>query len=182
MGRPITTGRPTPATIMIVKIAFLALGLLCAALQWQSLRSFLSYQDYHLLADEAARGRQEANDVLRMAALLKQPPGGANDARALRTNAILHMYHADLNAISEGLAPLQLSERPETISARRAAYQHLQIAAANAPLDGDLWLRLAVTARSLGYPEQKIDTYVKRSKETAPHEGWILRRRDSFLP
>lgn len=51
-----------------------------------------------------------------------------------------------------------------------------------APLDGDMWLRLAVLAQSLHVDPDTVNRYLDWSYRTTPHEHWIQRRRDIFFP
>lgn len=175
-------GGATAAITMTAKALLLALAALCAGLQWQALRSHLNHQAHHRLAAEAGAGRLETADSGLVAALLAAPAGAAAlfDPHLHRSRAVLHLYAADLIAAANGLDPLRPVPDPETVAARAAALRQLEAALARQPLDGDLWLRLAVTGRALGLPERQLETYLEFSRLSTPYEGWILRRRNSF--
>ncbi len=176
------TGGPTPAITMTAKALLLALAALCAGLQWQGLRGHLNHQSHHRLAAEAGAGRLESADSGLVAALLAAPAGAAAvfDPHLHRSRAVLHLYAADLIAAAKGLNPLLPASDPEAAAARKAALRQLEAALARQPLDGDLWLRLAVMGRALGLPERLLETYLERSRLSAPYEGWILRRRGAL--
>jgi len=169
---------------MIAKAVLLGLAAFCAAVQWQGLRGHLTYQGYHHLTEEAGQGRLEQDDAPQIAALLARPAGeaAALDPRRLRTIAVLHMYNVDLTAAAKGISPLQPSMDEELTAARQAALQHLKAAVIRTPYDGDLWLRMAFSARALGRPQEKVTAYLKWSETMAPHEDWILNRRKSLNP
>jgi hypothetical protein len=167
---------------MTAKGLLAALALLCVLLQWQGLRSRLGYQPYHQLAEEVAQGRLEPGDRPGISALLNGAAETAAglDPQVLRTAAILHLYRVDLTAAAKGLPALMPAAEPELTAARQAAYRYLRTALARSPQDGDLWLRLALTARALDLPEDETAAYLASSVKTTPHEDWILRRRTGF--
>lgn len=183
-GRPIITEEATPAIIMIARGGLLALALLSAFLCWQGLRADFSWQAYHALVEEIGAGRREPEDAARIAPLLAQPDGAGfrSDPRAPRSKAILQAYDVDLTAQAQGLLPLAPSDNPDMIAARKAARQQIRIALSWTPMDGDLWLRLAVISRTLELPAAHISRLLLWSERTMPHEGWVARRRTALFP
>lgn len=181
---PIITEKPTLGIIMISKVAFLGLAVVSAAIHGSNLQSYLSYQGYHQLVEDVADGRQNPDDQSRISALLERPfaPSDKYDIQAMRTKAILQIYIVDLVAIEKGVNPFQPSSDNDMIAAREDAMARAKTTLSHTPLDGDLWLRMAVLAQSLQRPEEEILAYRMWSEQTTPFEGWIKSRRDALFP
>lgn len=168
-----------PATITTVKAALASLALLCAVFQWTGLHSHLSYQGHHRLAAAVGEGRLETVEAGWMDAALDTPLAqvGYVSPQSLRDFSLLHMYNVDLIAASKGLSPLRASQDPDLSAARLEAMKRLKATLSRTPLDGDLWLRLALLARAEKPFNNNANHYLKLSQKVTPHEGWILKRR-----
>lgn len=172
-----------PATITTAKAALILLALLCAVLQWKGLRSHLSYQDYHQLAEDAGNGRMEQDDAVWLTDLLKGPDAsGSAPPQVSRSLALLHMYHVDLIAAAKRISPFQASQDPGLKNARLNAMTHLKAALSRTPSDGDLWLRLALLTRAENSAKPELKHYLHMSRKTAPYEGWVMMRRSTVAP
>lgn len=172
-----------PATITTVKAALLLLALLCAVLQWNGLRSQLSFQNYHQLAEDAGNGRLEQDDAVWLTDLLDgTATSGSAAPQVSRSLALLHMYHVDLIAAAKGISPFQASQDPGLKSARLDAMTHLKAALSSTPSDGDLWLRLALLTRAENSASPELKHYLHMSRKTAPYEGWVMMRRPTVTP
>lgn len=159
-------------------VFFMFLCTLLAAGWWQA-RSDLAFADYYVLEAEIRAGRSEVSDLERLDRVLAYRSDTAMpcDIRVQRMIAILSLYRADLLARVHGVNPLARSDSLEIQMARGAAMRRLRDALACAPQDGDMWLRLALVARSMGVERDSIDAYLAWSRNMAPNEGWIADRR-----
>jgi hypothetical protein len=164
--------------------AVLALGLgLVAGLSWPQLVEHVRWQGYAGLAREVRDGRFEPADLGLLApALARAEPEAGPSCEMLRATPVLtlHLYATDLRfraAQEAGTA-----EAAETLEAHfRAARGLVERALACRPTDGDLWLTLALFAAAMDDPAEEIARYVALSRRHAPHEDWIMRRRDRFF-
>ena len=99
--------------------------------------------------------------------------------RLLNTPLItLHLYANDLLARQAGIAPSLPGQDAELIAQRLRTRALLEQALSCAPMNGDLWLSLAIMSRALGDPPGVTADFVEFSKRYAPYESWIVTRRD----
>jgi hypothetical protein len=154
----------------------LALGLV-VALSWDQLVRHAAWLDYVTLAEDIRRGAAGPSDLERVAPLLARETPEA--CAVLRSGApvLLHLYASDARARRLGVNPFLPAEDPDLTATRHATQVALTQALACAPMDGDLWLSLALVARALDAEPEQVAHYLALSERYAPHEGWISRRR-----
>lgn len=120
--------------------------------------------DMVLLAPVLGRTRSESCDVLRHTSLVT-----------------LHLYANDLLARQAGVNPLLPAEDAALTAQRVATQSVLEDALACSPLDGNLWLSLAILSRAIGDAPARTARFIALSERYAPHEGWIAGRRDQLF-
>lgn len=148
----------------------------------RQLASHLAFSDYARLVKEISEGRSQPADLQRIAGFLAYYETEHISCRSgeIRTFAILALYRADLLAAQKGVSPFDYSPDLSLQLARAQAMQAVQRLLLCSPMDGDMWLRLALVGRTMGLEQSLLDTYLVWSRKTAPHEGGIQRRREAL--
>lgn len=151
--------------------------VMAVTLTWAQLVQQTRWQGYTALARDVAQGRSAAEDMARLEPLLARD--GHEPCAVLRggTPVTLHLYASDLLAQAAGTNPFLPADDPRLTAQRQAARAVLEQAVACAPMDGNLWLSLAVLARALDEDPAQTVRYLAFSERYAPHEGWISDRR-----
>lgn len=165
----------------LIRLA-LAIGIVASAvLAWGQLTRYATWAPLDGMVNEAYAGRLTGQDVERLQGLFET--GAVADCRVLRGGALtfLHLYAIDTGARAIGAHPLLPSDDPQLTAMRGRAQDQLIRALACTPLDGDLWLSLAVVSRALGQAPDLTARYLALSVRYAPHEGWIAERRNRLF-
>jgi hypothetical protein len=166
----------------VIRLAILVLALGSGVLQLVQLRHGLAHGVVYSLEDQIRDGRFETSDAARLAPLAKARVQRPYACRAKRSLAFVKLYRVDLMADRRGTDPFSPSEDAALTRARGRAAEAVRDALHCTPLDGDLWLRLAVLENGLGAGQERVATLFAMSRETRPHEGRVMRLRQSFAP
>jgi hypothetical protein len=160
----------------------LALGIAAAAyLSLAQLAQYLTWERHDALVDTIHAGQIDARDLARLQRLFDPP--GITDCHVLhrRSLTVLQLYAIQLRAQQIGANPFLPSDDAQLTAMRQSALRHLTRTLACAPMDGDMWLSLALISRSLGQDPDLTARYLAQSARYAPHERWISGRRDSLF-
>jgi len=179
---PPITGTATTGTTEVTRLALLAFALVAGALQLDNLRAHLGFDHLYTLESQLREGRFEPTDLDRLAPLATARVQRPYACRAKRGLAMVKLYLVDLTAAQAGRDPFAPSDAPDMVVARSRAAGALRAALRCAPLDGDLWLRLAVLEHGQGASRPRIARLVARSRAVTPHEGYLERRRRALAP
>ena len=147
-----------------------------------NLRAYLAYDDLFALEEQIRDRRFEPSDDTRLAPLAEatvQRPYACHPKRSL---AFVKLYLTELAASRNDLDPLEPTTHPAVTRARERARTAVRDAVRCAPLDGDLWLRLAVMEYGLGASPDRVEVLYERSRNTRPFEGHLMRLRRFFAP
>ena len=162
----------------------LTVSILAAALiSWFELRAFQEWRPYFDLSTEIRSGRNVTDDLARLDPILAAPDlvSGCS-LPELRSLAILSLYRADILARALGVAPHEYTDDLSVQMARGDALHRIRNVLVCSPLDGDMWLRLAAVSRALRVAPDDVETYLRWSYRTTPHERWIETRRAALFP
>lgn len=148
----------------------------------RQLVSYLTFADYAQLVDDISEGRFILSDLDRISGFLAyyETENIGCQSEEIRIVAILALYRADLLAVQKEVSPFDYSPDLGLQLARAQAMLAIQSLLRCSPMDGDMWLRLALVGRTLGLEQSLLDTYIGWSRKIAPHEGWIQRRREDL--
>ncbi len=154
--------------------------MLCAGLSGTQLLRYLDWAEYADFADELAEGRFVPSDLQALAPVLARTEV---HCLTLRETPLLslHFYASDLRAQIAGVHPFLPAEDPALQAQRDRTRAMLEEALACAPLDGNLWLSMAILSRALAAPPELVARHVALSRLYAPHEGWIAERREELF-
>lgn len=156
----------------------LVMGLLMtASVTWLQLAQHVAWKGLGTLSAKVASGRFVPDDLDVIAPLLLR--NTPQRCAVLRTGVpvTLNLYAGDLMAHALDTSTFHPSDDPALTSQRKQTQRLLHDAIACAPMDGDLWLKLAMVARALDEPAPAITRYLAMSQKFAPYEGWIMDRR-----
>ncbi len=155
--------------------------LAALVLTWPHLVNHFAWQGYRDMVAEVRDGRFEPADKDIIAPLLAYDL--ALDCTVLRdeTLLILQFYVTALQAHQAEVNPFFPSDSPELTRQRETLYALASQAITCAPMDGELWLNLAVIARSLGMDAVQVEQFLELSHRYAPHEGPVIARRDELF-
>lgn len=167
---------------LIGKAVFAGLAIACLWLSLDTLQIRTAYAPYAALVSDVQDGRSEPSDLNRIAPLLDQNDRTTCTPETARINAILHLYRTDLVARENNLSPFIVTTQGDLGRVRQNAQKGLANSLTCNPMDGDLWLRLAILERSRATPETQVNRLLNWSKRTTPHEGPTLKRRNQFFP
>lgn len=161
-------------------ISVLAL-LVCIGLTGPQLVRHVDWEGYAVFSAEISTGRVEPADLPLLAPVLTRT--GLEPCGVLRETSIvtLHLYANVLLAHRAGVNPFLPSEDPALTAQRIATRNLLEQALICAPMDGNLWLSLAILSRAMGDVPAQTSAYVALSQRFAPHERWISSRRDQLF-
>ena len=163
--------------VWLFRLVFtLALGSV-AVPSWSQLTSHVTWQRHVTLAEDLLRRRVVLEDLAPLAPFLAHGP--PEDCRVLRNGApvTLHMHANDVIARAAGVNPFRPDDDPGLRAQRDAAHATIAQALVCAPMDGNLWLNMAIIARARGENRAQVAQYLALSERYAPHEGWISLRR-----
>ncbi len=161
---------------VFTRLIFAVTAVLCIGLSGTQLLRYLDWVDYADFADELAEGRAVSTDLEALAPILAQGPA---HCLTLRETPLLtlHFYASDLRAQVAGANPLMPSDDPALQAQRDKTRAVLERALACAPLDGNLWLSMAILSRAQAEAPELVTDFVGLSQRYAPHERWIAERR-----
>lgn len=160
----------------------MALLITALSINVRQLASYLAFSDYAQLVEEISEGRFAPSDLDRISSFLAYYETENISCRSEETRvfAILALYRADLLAAQKGVSPFDYSPDLGLQLARAQAMRAIQGLLRCSPMDGDMWLRLALVGRTMGLEQSRLDTYLAWSRTTAPHEGGVQRRREDL--
>lgn len=150
-------------------------------LSWSQFSQHISWKNFSNLSAQVAEGRFVPADLDRITPLLDHETTERCTILHTGVPITLNLYAGDLMANALDINPFHPSDHPDLTLQRKKTQQILHHAITCSPTDGDLWTKLAVTARALGAEAQFIAHYVALSQKYAPNEGWILERRDRLF-
>lgn len=144
---------------------------------WSQLTSHVTWQGHVSIADDLLRRRIVLEDLAQLGPFLADGP--PQDCLVLRSGApvTLQMYAHDMVAHIAGVNPFQPDDDPGLAAQRDAVRAAIARALICAPMDGNLWLNMAIIARARGEDPAHVAQYLALSERYAPHEGWISQRR-----
>jgi len=151
--------------------------LICMMLSGPQLVRHVSWKAYAGFATEVTRGRAEPADMELLAPILNRRGPEHCDMLDQIPLVTLNFYAHDLIARQAGLNPFLPASDPALNAQRQATRAVVEDALACAPLDGNLWLSLAILSRAMGDDPEKTAQHLALSERYAPHEGWIAGRR-----
>ena len=162
---------------VLSRLGFVLILGVVVALNWAELVRHATWLDYLTLAEDIRQGAAGPSDLARVAPLLARDT--PEPCAVLRSGApvLLHLYASDARARALDMSPILPADDPELTATRQATRAALAEALACAPMDGDLWLSLALVARALDEPPEQVARYLALSERYAPHEGRISQRR-----
>ncbi|NBB99120.1 MAG: hypothetical protein GVY34_13300 [Alphaproteobacteria bacterium] len=156
--------------------------LTCLWLSVPQLVRHVDWTGYTAFTAEVTGGRRiEPADMALLAPVLDRTRVAPCDVLRNTPLVTLHLYANDLLARQAGVNPLLTADDEALRAQRVAARAVLEDALACSPLDGNLWLSLAIMSRALGDDAATTAHYLAMSAEYTPHEGWIARRRDQLF-
>lgn len=171
-----------PSITVIDKILMFALGCVVALISLVSLQSHIVYKDYLALESEVRAGRRVSEDIDRLKSYLALRRNETLPCNmAVRTNrAVLQLYDSDLRAWQQGLSDFTTTGNLLLQVARTSSLRRVREVLECSPLDGDMWLRMAIMGFSLQMDRQRVTTFLDWSRLVAPNEMWIKYQRQQF--
>lgn len=166
----------------MIRAAILTLALGGGALQFEQLRADLAHETLFTLEEQIRGGRFEPSDIERLAPFSMARVDRPFACRPKRSLAFVKLYRADLLARKHAVVPSAPSEDPIVTAAREQAAEAVREVLRCMPMDGDLWLRLAMVEHALGAKNAHVSRLFELSRETMPYEGSVIRRRQAFAP
>ncbi|TVP72672.1 MAG: hypothetical protein EA339_05930 [Rhodobacteraceae bacterium] len=166
---------------MLSRTLFAAFLFGALALSWPHLVHHVAWKGYRDMVAEIHEGRFDLGDKEIIAPILSHDL--VRNCVVLRdeTLLILQFYVTALHAHRAGVNPFFPADDPELTQHREALFALAAQATACAPMDGELWLNLAVVARSLGMDTARVAQFLELSHRYAPHEARVMARRDEVF-
>jgi len=167
---------------VVNKFLLLTLTALVTVSSLNSLKANVAHFEYITLKREVWEGREVLSDLYRLQPYIaqRQSEGGGCDLRVRKTAAFLSLYASDLAAKRAGVRNLRDAGPFSVQVARATAMRRVRDVVVCAPLDGDMWFRLAQLSLALKAEPSKTETYLAWSVRTAPHEDRIKAPRTAF--
>lgn len=137
------------------------------------------YADF--TAEVTQGGRVDPGDMALLAPVLGRTEPESCDVLRHTSLVTLHLYANDLLARQAGVNPLLPAQDADLTAQRVATRSVLEEALACSPLDGNLWLSLAILSRALDDTPERTARFIALSERYAPYEGWIAGRRDQLF-
>lgn len=167
---------------MIARIAIVFITLLSLTLVSKGLMRHFGYADLRALATQIQSGRFEPTDLERI-----RPLTGLviTDPFACSGRAALHevmRYRANMIAALSGAQSLRDMTDPFVVASKILSRQTGKNALACTPLDGKLWVDLAIADYALHAPEERVAKALSMSRSLAPVEGQAVALRDFVFP
>jgi hypothetical protein len=167
--------------LVFTRLAVASAIFICVALTGPQLIRHVAWDGYANFTSEVTGGRRETGDLLLLSPIL-QKSGIETCDKLLNTPLVtLHLYANDMLATEAGIAPLQPAEDAAITTLRLRTRELLEQALACSPMDGNLWLSLAIISKALGEPIELTAQFVELSRRYAPYENWIKLRRDMIF-
>ncbi len=167
--------------MFLLRGVFGALLAMAVMLSWPHLAHHIAWQDYREMVEEIRQGRFLPADEAQLGPLLAQDLGRGCLVLRDDTLLMLHFYVTELHAYRAGVNPFLPADDPALTERLATLFDIAQKAAACAPMDGSLWVELAVIARALDLAPEQVARYLALSEQYAPYEGWIMRRRTQYF-
>ncbi len=167
---------------VVFVVPFLVALLVSAAQTGPGLLRHLGWSAYDDFAEDILEGRMEVSDLAFLTPVLAR--SGPEPCSVLRDSPLLtlHFYAHDLRAEQAGANPFLPSDDPALSEQRASTRALLEQALACAPLDGNLWLELALLSRAMDDPTDLTARFLTLSKRYAPHENWVRTRHKQLFP
>jgi len=154
---------------------------ICVGFSGLQLILHLNWSGYASLTAEITQGRAETGDLVLLAPVLERAGPESCDVLSDTPVVTLHLYANDLFARQAGVSPFLPADDPALSAQRIATRDLVEDALACTPLDGNLWLSLAILSRAMGNAPEPTTRFVDLSKRYAPHEGWVAGRRERLF-
>ncbi|MGY6704381.1 hypothetical protein [Roseinatronobacter sp.] len=161
----------------MVRLVLVAGLLMTVSVTWLQLAQHVAWQGLGALSGKVASGRFVPDDLGVIAPFLMRNTPQRCAVLRMGAPVTLNLYAGDLMAHALDTSTFHPSDDPALTSQRTQTQRILHDAIACAPMDGDLWLKLAIVARSLDESAPIIARYLAISQKFAPYEGWIMDRR-----
>jgi hypothetical protein len=168
---------------MLVLTRLMAAGaiLICIGLSGQQLISYLIWHGYAKFTSEVTEGRRDTGDLALLSPILRRSLSQTCDSLLNTPIITLHLYANDMMATEADISPLKPTENIDVTELRMRTRKLLEDALACSPMNGDLWLSLAIISQALGEPPEVTGQFVELSRRYAPYEGWIRTRRERLF-
>lgn len=167
---------------ILTKTLYAVAVLACMWLSAPQLARHLDWRGYADFTAEVTQGRRvEPADMALLTPILERPRPAPCDVLRNTPLVTLHLYANDLLARQAGVNPLLPADDAELRAHRVTTRAVVEDALVCSPLDGNLWLSLAIMSRALGADPATTARHVAMSAEYTPHEGWIARRREQLF-
>lgn len=178
-----TTGMPTSGITVIDKLLLFFASLVVLSISLVTFTTNLAHSDYIRLEKNVRSGRSKLDDMDRLAfyTQIHQSQLVSCNLPVRKTVAILTLYASDLAAQRTGAG--QFDEQGDfALQVHRShAMGRVKDVLVCAPLDGDMWFRMALLSFILHLPRPSTEAFLAWSKRAAPHETWIKDQRDVFV-
>ena len=167
---------------MIVRFVVILLVLFGLTIGGKGLIRHFGYADLEALATQIRNGRFEPTDLERI-----RPLTGLviSDRFACSGRAALHevmRYRANMIGVLSGKPALRDMTDPFVVAAKILSRQTARHALACAPLDGGLWLDLAIADYALHAKEDSVSYSLSISRKRAPLESRVVALREFIFP
>ena len=174
---------PTSDITVIDKLLLFFASLTVLGISLVTLTTNLAHSDYIRLEENVRSGRSVLDDMDRLAfyTQIHQSQLMSCNLPVRKTVAILTLYASDLAA--QRTVVSQFDEQGDfALQVHRSrAMGRVKDVLVCAPLDGDMWFRMALLSFILHMPKQSTEAFLAWSNRAAPQETWINNQREAFV-
>lgn len=174
---------PTSGITVIDKTLLFMVCMVVLGISVVMLMTNLAHSDYIRLAENVRSGRSVLDDMDRLTLYTQtnQPELVSCNLPVRKTVAILTLYASDLAAQRTGAS--QFDEQGDFALQvyRSRAMGRVKDVLVCAPLDGDMWFRMALLSFILDMQRSSTEAFLTWSNRAAPQEKWIKNQRDAFF-